>query len=78
MFPRPCLSSPAQCTPATNKLIQYCASDFLLSSDDLLNYDIGDVDDNDLIGAEDEDELLLSDDGKFFEWTSASRVYPNR
>lgn len=33
-------------------------------SDDLLNYDIGDVDDNDLIGAEDEDELLLSDDGK--------------
>lgn len=35
----------------------------LLCSDDLLNYEIGDVDDNDLIGA-DEDELLLSDDGK--------------
>lgn len=36
----------------------------LLCSDDLLNYEIGDVDDNDLIGA-DEDELLLSDDGEW-------------
>lgn len=35
----------------------------LIHSDDLLNYEIGDVDDNDLIGA-DEDELLLSDDGR--------------
>lgn len=33
-------------------------------SDDLLNYEIGDIDDNDLTGA-DEDELLLSDDGTF-------------
>lgn len=35
-------------------------------SEDILNYEIGDVDadDTDLTGA-DEDELLLSDDGKF-------------
>lgn len=35
-------------------------------SEDILNYEIGDVDadDTDLIGA-DEDELLLSDDGIF-------------
>ena len=32
-------------------------------SDDLLNYELGEVDDNDLTGA-DEDELLLSDEGK--------------
>lgn len=37
----------------------------LFCSDDLLNYDIGDViDDQVLIGA-DEDELLLSDDGEY-------------
>lgn len=37
---------------------------FCIFSDDLLTYDIGDViDDQVLIGA-DEDELLLSDDGK--------------
>lgn len=36
----------------------------LISSEDILNYEIGDVDadDTDLTGA-DEDELLLSDDG---------------
>lgn len=33
-------------------------------SEDILNYEIGDVDDTDLAGA-DEDELLLSDEGKF-------------
>lgn len=40
---------------------------FLRSSEDILNYEIGDVDadDTDLTGA-DEDELLLSDDGEFF------------
>lgn len=31
-------------------------------SDDLLNYEIGDIDDHELVN---EDELLLSDDGKF-------------
>lgn len=37
---------------------------FLIHSEDILNYEIGDVDvdDTDLTGA-DEDELLLSDDG---------------
>lgn len=36
----------------------------MISSEDILNYEIGDVDadDTDLTGA-DEDELLLSDDG---------------
>lgn len=38
---------------------------FPIYSEDILNYEIGDVDadDTDLTGA-DEDELLLSDDGK--------------
>lgn len=39
-------------------------SHFSFGSDDLLNYEIGDVEDTDLTGA-DEDELLLSDDGMF-------------
>lgn len=41
-----------------------CVS-FAIFSEDILNYEIGDVDadDTDLTGA-DEDELLLSDDGK--------------
>lgn len=45
-----------------NLLIFLCS---LIYSEDILNYEIGDVDadDTDLTGA-DEDELLLSDDGK--------------
>lgn len=47
----------------TNVQLQFVSFSCCNSSDDLLNYEIGEVDDNDLIGA-DEDELLLSDDGK--------------
>lgn len=44
-------------------------------SDDLLNYDIGDViDDQVLIGA-DEDELLLSDDGEYSKRRNAEEVF---
>lgn len=44
-----------------NILIKTFSRNFF--SDDLLNYDIGDVIDDQVLYGADEDELLLSDDG---------------